>query len=110
MARYLGSKCKKCRQLGFSVCGSEHCALEKRGTLPGMHPQLRRKTSDFRKRLIEKQKLRFSYWVSEKQFRAYVKKAFSKHGISGETLVTLLERRLDNIVYRTGFAPSLLAA
>jgi small subunit ribosomal protein S4 len=75
-----------------------------------MHPQLRRKTSDFKKRLIEKQKLRFTYWVSERQFRNCVKKAFSKKGISGETLVTLLERRLDNIVYRIGFAPSILAA
>ena len=110
MARYLDSRCKKCRQLGFSVCGSEHCALAKRSTLPGMHPQLRRKTSDFKKRLIEKQKLRFSYWVSEKQFREYVKKASARKGIAGETLMTLLERRLDNIVYRIGFAPSLLAA
>jgi small subunit ribosomal protein S4 len=75
-----------------------------------MHPQLRRKTSDFKKRLLEKQKLRFAYWVSEKQFRNYVKKAFSKKGISGEALVTLLERRLDNIVYRIGFAPSIPAA
>jgi small subunit ribosomal protein S4 len=110
MARYLGSKCKKCRQLGFSVCGSGRCALERRNTLPGEHAQLRRKTSDFKKRLLEKQKLRFSYWVSDKQFREYVKRAFRKHGISGETLVTFLERRLDNIVYRMGFAPSLLAA
>jgi small subunit ribosomal protein S4 len=75
-----------------------------------MHPQLRRKISDFKKRLTEKQKLRYSYWIPERQFRIYVEKAFGSNGISGETLVTLLERRPDNIVYRFGFAPSILAA
>lgn len=110
MARYLGSRCKICRQLNFSVCGSERCALTRRNTPPGMHPQLRRKMSEFKKRLVEKQKLRFSYWVSEKQFRNYVKEAFQKPGIPGETLMSLLERRLDNIVYRLGFAPTLLSA
>jgi small subunit ribosomal protein S4 len=110
MARYLESRCKKCRQLGVSVCGSAHCALEKKNAPPGMHPQLRRKVSDFKKRLIEKQKLRFSYWVPERQFRNYVKEAFREKGISGETLVVLLERRLDNIVYRMGFAPSIPSA
>jgi small subunit ribosomal protein S4 len=75
-----------------------------------MHPQLRRKVSEFKKRLIEKQRLRFSYWVSEKQFRNYVKQAFKKPGIPGETLLSLLERRLDNIVFRLGFAPTLQSA
>jgi small subunit ribosomal protein S4 len=75
-----------------------------------MHPNLRRKVSEYKKRLLEKQKLRFSYWVSERQFRNYVRKAFEKPGISGENLLSTLERRLDNIVYRLGFAPSLLAA
>jgi small subunit ribosomal protein S4 len=75
-----------------------------------MHPDLRRKMSDYKKRLLEKQRLRFSYWVSEKQFRNYVKDAFKKPGIPGDTLVSLLERRLDNIVYRLGFAPTLLSA
>jgi small subunit ribosomal protein S4 len=75
-----------------------------------MHPQLRRKVSEFKKRLTEKQKLRFSYWVSEKQFRNYVKEAFKKPGIPGETLMSLLERRLDNVIYRLGFAPTLLSA
>jgi small subunit ribosomal protein S4 len=60
--------------------------------------------------MIEKQKLRFSYWVSERQFRNYVKEAFRRPGIPGETLLSLLERRLDNMVYRLGFAPTLLAA
>jgi hypothetical protein len=75
IARYAGPRCRKCCQLGFSVCGSERCALERRTTPPGMHPKLRRKTSDFKKHLLEKQKLRLSYWISEKQFRNYVKKA-----------------------------------
>jgi small subunit ribosomal protein S4 len=110
MARYIGSTCKICRRLNFSVCGSERCALLRRNTPPGMHPVLRRKISDYKKRLIEKQRLRFSYWVSEKQFRNYVKEAFKKPGIPGETLLTLLERRLDNVVYRLGFAPTFLAA
>jgi small subunit ribosomal protein S4 len=110
MARYLGSTCKICRKLNFSVCGSDRCALLKRETPPGMHPDLRRKMSDYKKRLLEKQKLRFSYWVSEKQFRNYVKEAFKKPGIPGETLMSLLERRLDNVAYRLGFAPTLLAA
>ena len=110
MARYIGSTCKICRRLNFSVCGSDRCALLRRKAPPGMHPDLRRKMSDYKKRLLEKQKLRFSYWVSEKQFRNYVKDAFKKPGIPGETLISLLERRLDNLVYRLGLAPTLLAA
>jgi len=110
MARYLGSRCKKCRQLGFSVCGSDRCALLRRSNSPGMHPDLRRKMSDYKKRLIEKQRLRFSCWVSERQFRNYVKEAFRKKGISGETLLSLLERKLDNVIYRLGFTPTLLSA
>jgi small subunit ribosomal protein S4 len=75
-----------------------------------MHADLRRKLSDFKKRLIEKQKLRFFYWIPEKQFRNYVKKAFRRPGIPGEVLISLLERRLNTIVYRLGFAPTMLAA
>lgn len=107
---YLGPKCRKCRQLNFSVCGSERCALSRRDTRPGMHPFARGKMSDYKIRLLEKQKLRYSYWVSERQFRRYVKRAFSQHGIAGENLLRLLERRLDNLVYRLGFAPSIPAA
>ena len=110
MARYTGPRCRKCRQLGFSVCGSPRCALLNRSTPPGMHPALRRKMSDFKKRLIEKQKMRYAYWITERQFRNYVKKAFKKPGVAGEYLLSLLERRLDTVVYRLGFAPSILAA
>jgi len=110
MARYTGSKCRICRQLNFSVCGSERCALQNKTNPPGMHPQQRKKMNDFKVRLLEKQKLRYSYWVSERQFRNYVEDAFKKPGVKGETLISLLERRLDNIVYRLGFAPTLPAA
>lgn len=110
MARYLGSKCKKCRQLGFSVCGSSHCAILRRDTRPGMNPQSARKMSDYKIHLMEKQKLRFSYWLSERQMRGYVKKAFSESGNTGENLLRILERRLDNVVYRSGFAPTVPSA
>src|SRR4030042_2681448 len=110
MARYLGSTCKICRRLNFSVCGSDRCALLRREAPPGMHPDLRSKMTDYKKRMIEKQKLRFSYWVSERQVRNYVKEAFTRPGIPGETLLSLLEPRLDNVVYRLGFTPTLLAA
>jgi small subunit ribosomal protein S4 len=75
-----------------------------------MHPEFRRKISDYKRHLIEKQKLRYIYWVSERQLRNYMRKAFKKTGISGETLLTLLERRLDNIVYRLGLAPNRVSA
>jgi small subunit ribosomal protein S4 len=75
-----------------------------------MHPFARKKISDYKMRLLEKQKLRYSYCVPERQFRGYVKKALSQKGIAGENLLRLLERRLDNLVYRLGFAPSILAA
>ena len=110
MARYIGSKCKICRALNYSVCGSVHCALRKRETRPGMHPVVRTKMSEYKKRLLEKQKLRFSYWLSEEQFRNYIKKAMGAAGKTGENLLSLLERRLDNIIYRLGFASTSLVA
>lgn len=75
-----------------------------------MHPFARGKMSDYKMRLLEKQKLRYSYWVSERQFRRYVKKAIRQPGVAGENLLRLLEQRLDNMIYRLGFAPSILAA
>jgi small subunit ribosomal protein S4 len=75
-----------------------------------MHPFARGKISDYKMRLLEKQKLRYSYWVSERQFRRYVKRAIRQRGVSGENLLRLLERRLDSLVYRLGFAPSIPAA
>lgn len=110
MGRYIGPRCKICRSLGYSVCGSAHCALLKRGNRPGMHPTGGTRLSNYKKRLIEKQKLRFSYWLSEKQFRNYLEKAMRQPGVAGENLLRLLERRLDNLVYRMGFAATRLAA
>lgn len=75
-----------------------------------MHPFARGKMSDYKMRLLEKQKLRYSYWVPERQFRRYVKKAIRQPGVAGENLLRLLEQRLDNMIYRLGFAPSILAA
>lgn len=109
MSKYTGPKCRKCRQLGFSICGSHKCAFERRHTTPGMH-QPRRSASDFKKQLMEKQKLRSIYWVGEAQFRNYVKRALKEKGNTGENLLRLLERRLDNMVYRMGFAPTPPAA
>ena len=110
MSRYIGSKCKKCRQFGFSVCGSSKCALQRREFPPGMQAHLRTKMSDFGKQLLEKQKLRYTYWVSEAQFRNYVKKAMRQKGKTGENLLQMLETRLDTMVYRLGFAPTVPAA
>lgn len=110
MSRYTGPKCKKCRQLGFSVCGSLNCALSRRQTRPGMHALSPQSVSPYKQRLTEKQKLRFSYWVSERQLIRYVRKARSMAGLPGENLLKILECRLDNIVYRLGFAPTLHGA
>jgi small subunit ribosomal protein S4 len=67
MSRYTGPRCRMCRQLNLSVCGSVHCALQRRNTPPGMHPALRRKVTEHKRHLLEKQKLRYSYWVSATQ-------------------------------------------
>lgn len=87
-------------------CYSEKCALERRGYAPGEHGQLRRKPSDYGIQLREKQKLRRMYALLEKQFRGYFVKADKQKGITGTNLLLFLERRLDNLVYRMGFANS----
>jgi small subunit ribosomal protein S4 len=95
----------------MSVCGSVHCALRKRPAPPGERKRRRRsKDSDFKTHLIEKQRLRHSYWVSEKQFRRYVREAMRQKGVTGENLMRLLELRLDTMVHRMGFAPTLPSA
>jgi small subunit ribosomal protein S4 len=105
MARYLGPKTKISRRFGINLGGSGR-ALERKGYPPGMHGArgARRKKSDYAIALGEKQKLRFQYGLMERQFRRYFKKALSQRGITGETLLQLLETRLDNVVYRMGFA------
>lgn len=117
MARYIDANCKLCRReneklfLKGSRCLSEKCSFEKRGYAPGQHGQnIRRKVSEFGLQLREKQKVRRIYGVLERQFRTYFAEADRKKGITGENLLQLLECRLDNLVYRLGFAPSRKAA
>ena len=115
MARYLGSACVLCRREGEKLylkgdrCYSNKCAVEKRPYPPGPHGQsgsFRRKTSDYSTQLREKQKARRIYGVLERQFRRYFSEATKSTGVTGAALLQLLEMRLDNIVYRLGFATS----
>jgi small subunit ribosomal protein S4 len=117
MARYIDANCKLCRReneklfLKGSRCLSEKCSFEKRGYAPGQHGQnIRRKVSEFGLQLREKQKVRRIYGVLERQFRTYFAEADRKKGITGENLLQMLECRLDNLIYRLGFAPSRKAA
>lgn len=115
MARHTESVCKLCRRQGEKLflkgerCMTNKCAFERRPYSPGMHgPQARwrRKTSDYSLQLREKQKARRIYGVMERQFRRYFKDALRTPGMTGANLVITLERRLDNVVYRLGFADS----
>ncbi|MEA1872745.1 MAG: 30S ribosomal protein S4 [Chloroflexota bacterium] len=113
MARYTGPSCRLCRYLGEKLmlkgerCLTPKCSLEKRNAPPGKHSTRRgRKISDRGLQLREKQKARFSYGVLERQFRKFFAEAARTPGATGENLFTLLERRLDNVVYRLGFADS----
>ncbi len=117
MARYRDAVCKLCRREGTKLflkgdrCFTEKCAVEKRAYPPGEHAQGRRgKLSEYGSQLREKQKLRRIYGVLERQFAVYFDRATRTQGITGEVLLQLLERRLDNILYRMGFAPSRPAA
>ena len=112
MARYTDAKCRLCRREGAKLflkgdrCNTEKCALERRAYPPGEHGQGRSKRSDYGTQLREKQKVRRAYGILEKQFRSYFQKAERMKGITGENLLQLLERRLDNVVYRMGLASS----
>lgn len=112
MARYSGSVCRLCRVEGTKLylkadrCYTDKCALERRNYAPGQHGQRRSKRSDYGLQLREKQKVKRIYGVLERQFRGYFKKAEKQRGITGENLLTLLERRLDNVVYRLGLCSS----
>lgn len=117
MARYRDANCKLCRREGEKLflkgarCMSDKCAVERRQYAPGQHGQsLRRKISPYGVQLREKQKVKRTYGLLERQFRNYFKKADKKIGITGEILLQLLEMRLDNLVYRLGFAPSRKSA
>jgi small subunit ribosomal protein S4 len=115
MARYTGPVCKLCRREGEKLllkgerCFTPKCALERRPYAPGMHgrqAQFRRKKSEYGLQLREKQKARRIYGVLERQFRRYFKEAERRKGLTGVNLLVVLESRLDNVVYRLGFADS----
>ena len=112
MARYIGSKCRQCRREGVKLflkgekCYTSKCAIETRPFPPGQHGQRRGRLSDYASQLREKQKVRRIYGVLEGQFRLYYKEADRIKGSTGENLLQLLERRLDNVAYRMGFGSS----
>jgi ribosomal protein S4, bacterial/organelle type len=112
MARYTGAVCKLCRREGQKLflkgerCYTDKCSIGRRSYAPGQHGQDRKKTSEYGLQLRAKQKARRFYGVLENQFRNYFAIAASKPGITGENLLRLLEQRLDNVVYRLGFASS----
>ncbi|HUO05996.1 MAG TPA: 30S ribosomal protein S4 [Candidatus Binataceae bacterium] len=116
MARNLGPVCRLCRREGLKLflkgerCYSDKCAIERRNYPPGAHGQARTRFSEFAIRLREKQKVKRIYGMVEKQFSRYFEMAERMPGITGERLLVLLERRLDNIVFRLGFASSLAQA
>lgn len=111
MARETGPRLKKCRTVGMLLPGLTTAGSLERPYPPGQHGARRRgKTSDYKLRLVEKQKLRWHYGILEKQFRRYVRRASQMRGPSGSNLVQILERRLDNIVWRLGLAPTIPAA
>jgi small subunit ribosomal protein S4 len=112
LARYIGSVCRLCRREGIKLylkgqrCFTDKCAIERRGYAPGQHGQGRPRLSEYNLQLREKQKLKRIYGLMERQFRGYFGRAAKKKGITGEYLLQLLERRLDNVIYRIGFASS----
>ena len=112
MARYTGPACKLCRREGKKLylkgerCTSGKCALERRNTAPGQHGAAKKKMGEYGVQLREKQSTRRYYGVLEKQFKNYYEEAARKEGMTGENLLVLLERRLDNTVYRMGLAES----
>ena len=112
MARYTGPACKLCRREGKKLylkgerCTSGKCALERRNTAPGQHGAAKKKMGEYGIQLREKQSTRRYYGVLEKQFKNYYEEAARKEGMTGENLLILLERRLDNTIYRMGLAES----
>ena len=116
MARYTASVCRLCRREGAKLylkgsrCYSKKCAFERRPSPPGQHGVRRRKVGDFGLQLREKQKVRRTYSVLERQFKNYFDSADARPGVTGENLLRMLELRLDNAVFRMGFATSRAAA
>jgi small subunit ribosomal protein S4 len=116
MGRHLDPVCKLCRREGIKLylkgsrCDSPKCAIDRRNTAPGMHGARRGKPSEYGRRLREKQKLKRFYGVFERQFRRYFALASRSPENTGEELLSILERRLDNVVHRLGFAPNRASA
>ena len=112
MSRYSGPVCRQCRRENSKLflkgdrCYTDKCAVERRNYAPGQHGQRRTKVTEYGIQLREKQKVKRSYGLQEKQFRLYFAKADRMKGVTGENLLSLLERRLDSVVYRLGFAIS----
>jgi small subunit ribosomal protein S4 len=112
MGRYTGPVCRLCRREGMKLmlkgtrCATNKCALERRQSVPGMHGFRRGKLTEYGLRLREKQKVKHFYGILERQFQRYFAEAERSKGNTGEVLMSLLERRLDNVVYRLGFALS----
>lgn len=112
MARYTGSVCRQCRREGHKLflkgerCYSDKCAITRRSYAPGQHGQSRKKFSEYGLQLREKQKVKRYYGVLESQFAKYFEMAEKKSGVTGENLLQIVESRLDNVVYRLGFAMS----
>lgn len=112
MARYTGAVCRQCRREGQKLflkgerCYTGKCAIERRSYAPGQHGQSRKKFSEYGLQLREKQKVRKYYGVLESQFEKYFEMAEKKVGVTGENLLAIVESRLDNVVYRLGFAMS----
>lgn len=112
MARYTGPVCRMCRRENMKLflkgdrCYTDKCAVERRAYAPGQHGQGRVKVSDYGTQLREKQRVKRTYGLLENQFRSYFEKAERMKGVTGENLLVLLEKRLDSMVYRMGFATS----
>ncbi|MBZ2171493.1 30S ribosomal protein S4 [Nitratidesulfovibrio sp. SRB-5] len=112
MAKYNDAKCRMCRREGTKLflkgdrCYTDKCAYDRRPYAPGQHGRARKKVSDYAVQLREKQKVRRVYGVLERQFRGYFHKADMAKGVTGANLLAILERRLDNVIYRLGFANS----
>ena len=112
MAKYINADCRLCRREGTKLflkgerCTSKKCALENRVGAPGVHPTTRKKPSEYLLQLREKQKVKRAYGLLEKQFRGYYEEAARQKGKTGEVMLSLLERRLDNVCYRLGLGAS----
>lgn len=112
MAKYTEAKCRLCRREGCKLflkgdrCFTEKCAQQRRPYAPGQHGRARKKISDYAVQLREKQKTKRAYGVLERQFHGYFEKAEMRSGVTGNILLEILERRLDNVIYKLGFASS----